>query len=105
MADGSSKHIEDVQVGDEVITHDGMTGRVSETFVNNHDGELFRLKVKNKPALLVTKEHPFLSIANLSTTKLSSIKAINPSVGWVETKDLVVGDILVRLLIRKLIVI
>jgi len=62
LANGSSKNIEDIQVGDEVITHKGRPRKVLETFVTEHDGELLELKIKNNISLFCTSEHPFYNV-------------------------------------------
>ena len=59
MSDGSLRSIEDIVVGDEVMTHLGMTRRVLETFERQVDEEIvsFYSSIQSAP-LLVTKNHP-----------------------------------------------
>src|SRR5690606_29140162 len=67
MADGSVKNIEDIKVGDKVITHKNRVRKVkylSKTFIN--DDKLLKLKISNNRELVCTKEHPFLKITNNS---------------------------------------
>lgn len=58
MADGSAKNIEDIEVGDEVVTMDGNI-HVSETFHFN-DKEVFELELDNGEIIQATAEHKFL---------------------------------------------
>lgn len=94
MSDGSNKKIEDVQIGDSVITHDGTVGIVTKTFITPHDGEILKIRVKNKPALFVTKEHPFFAIPNVANKKLSKIKESKASFEWIQAQELSTRDIL-----------
>lgn len=61
--------IEDVRLGDRVLTHEGRYRRVTETM--NRYGQLWRVKVDKLPEMLVTEEHPILTQR-----------------GWVAVKDL-----------------
>lgn len=62
MADGTVKSIEDVQVGDMVLTHRGRARRVTETFQRDVDGELLEIKIRgSNERLFVTPEHPFFT--------------------------------------------
>lgn len=59
MADGSSKNIEDIQVGDAVVTLDGDID-VAETFAFN-DKEVFEIKLSTGEVIQATAEHKFLT--------------------------------------------
>jgi len=68
MADGTVKPIEEVQVGDLVLTHKARARRVTETFRHDVDGELLEIKVRgSNERLFVTSEHPFFAF--LSNTE------------------------------------
>lgn len=63
MADGTSKNIEDIEVGDEVITHLGNKKRVLATMFRHVENEtLLKVSSRNNQSLLVTGEHPFYSL-------------------------------------------
>ena len=47
MENGSIKAIEDVSVGDMVITHKGRARKVLKTFITPHNGKALQLKIKN----------------------------------------------------------
>lgn len=62
MADGTVKPIEDVQVGDLVLTHQGRARKVVETVCHDVDGELLAIRVRgSNERLFVTPEHPFFT--------------------------------------------
>lgn len=70
--------IEDVRVGDLVLTHEGRYKPVMETMNRQHEGELIKITTESGRVLYVTEDHPIL-------------------VGgaWVEARDLREGDPLV----------
>ena len=53
------KAIEDVQVGDEVWTHDGNYRRVTEQLGRHYNGTLCTVKARMRPPLTATGRHPF----------------------------------------------
>ena len=59
LGDGTKRNIEDIRVGDEVLTIDGTAHKVSETMVHQHSGVLYQISsyAGGKPMLL-TDEHP-----------------------------------------------
>ncbi|WP_328392390.1 polymorphic toxin-type HINT domain-containing protein [Streptomyces sp. NBC_00390] len=81
MADGSTKNIEDVELGDEVLATDPVTGetgarRVTDLIVTEHDKHFNELTVsthKGQKKLTATHEHPFWSPSEKR---------------WVEARDL-----------------
>lgn len=60
MADGSSKNIEDIQVGDSVVTLDGHFD-VAKTFTFD-DKEVFEIELSNGETIQATGEHKFLTL-------------------------------------------
>lgn len=61
MADGSYKAIEDVKVGDMVITHKGRARRVTETHKRPYRGDVHEIHAEAHPPIFATQEHPFLT--------------------------------------------
>lgn len=60
MGDGTEKPIEEVKVGDSVITHTGVVRKVTEVFKKHFKGSLRRIKrLGDTRSLEVTAEHPF----------------------------------------------
>ena len=63
MSDGATKDIAQVQVGDEVISHTGLTRKVMRLFQRHHTGPVLKVQHtnwKHFDDLLVTPEHPYL---------------------------------------------
>ena len=80
MADGASKDIEDVQVGDRVATYDQQSrqttvGTVSRVFVSDADG-VYELTFEDGDKVEATAEHPFFVLDR----------------GWVAAGSLQIGD-------------
>lgn len=68
MADGTQKAIEDVRVGDEVLTHEGRARRVVKTFERHVDEDICSLYFDQlKTPVKCTKEHPFLAASTPET--------------------------------------
>ena len=58
MSDGNEKSIEDVQVGDEVITHKGRSRKVTRLFKRKYTGEIFTVKARGLDSeLTMTSDH------------------------------------------------
>ena len=82
------KPIEDVQVGDEVWTHDGNYRRVTEQLGRNYSGTLCSIKARMRPALTSTGKHPFW-------IEREGIRQ------WVHARDLKRGDLLLEAVPRE----
>jgi hypothetical protein len=61
IADGSERPIEDVRLGECVVTAEGRTGRVVRTLLRDEDSGLVRLKLWGHTHLRMTREHPVLT--------------------------------------------
>jgi hypothetical protein len=60
LADGTAKPIEEVQVGEEVITHRGRARPVTQAFKHEVSGEVLGFKPRGTmERLYATREHPF----------------------------------------------
>ena len=77
------KAIEDVQVGDEVWTHDGNYRRVTEQLGRRYSGTLCTVKARMRPALTTTGKHPFWIERDGKRD-------------WVHARDLKAGDLLLE---------
>lgn len=62
MGDGARKPIEEVCVGDEVITHKGRKKKVTETHLRKYKGDLYSIKAEAHRTLRCTSEHPLLAV-------------------------------------------
>lgn len=83
------KPIEDIKVGDLVLTHKDRFKEVVLPMVN-HTTNIFKLKCMNSQTTYVTGEHPIRVVERLENGKYSEEK-------WVKVKDLVRGQHYVRL--------
>ena len=77
MADGTYKAIEDVLVGDLVVTHKGRARRVTETHKRPYRGNVHAIHAEAHPVIYATHEHPWL------TTEREAVKRRTKSgAGW-----------------------
>jgi hypothetical protein len=75
MADGSQREIQEVRLGEQVLTAEGRTGRVVRTLLRDEEGGLLRLVLSGHSHLRMTREHPVLTAR-----------------GYVPASELLVGD-------------
>jgi len=62
MSDGTSKSIENVKIGDRVITHVGSSKRVIEVFKRKYEGDVYlvdNVNWKHFDSTIATPEHPY----------------------------------------------
>ena len=80
------KNIEDVNVGDEVLTHVGRYKKVHHIQKRPYTGDLYKIDVWGIPAqtIEVTEEHPFLFVSRKLANERNKI--YNPE--WIEAKNL-----------------
>jgi GDP-L-fucose synthase len=83
VSNPSAVSIEDIKVGQKVLSHDGTFQTVNRTFRRPYYGKLITLHVSGVPNLSVTPEHPFL-IKEQEKNLLS----------WKTAKELKIGDYL-----------
>jgi intein/homing endonuclease len=57
LSDGSSKNIEEINVGDSVISHDGTYNLVSNCLTYSVDEELVELEFEDGRTIRCTKDH------------------------------------------------
>ena len=86
------KPIEDIKVGDRVLTHIGEYKNVYHTQVRPYSGNLYRVEVYGDTAskIEVTEEHPFLSVKRQSKNERNS----EWDVSWRKPSELAKGDYL-----------
>ncbi len=81
--------IEEVRVGDLVLTHRGRFRAVTQTFSRPYQGELLRVKTKGwNKATRVTPEHPFLTRALVSTSTERPVLQRLAQLQWLEASKL-----------------
>jgi len=104
MSDGSIKNIENIVVGDEVITHTGVVKKVLEVSRRPYNGKLLAFKIKNNEKIFCTPEHPFYHV-NLDGFYSKGLKVLSErkknnenfrtTFKFSEANKLSVGDLLV----------
>lgn len=63
MSDGTYKKIEDVEIGDYVISHRGKKQKVLHTFAREYSGEMIETKINHyKNPIISTGNHPFRTV-------------------------------------------
>lgn len=69
------KNIQDIQIGEKVLTHTGLFQNVDNVLSREYTGNMFKLKTYMSEYIYCTNEHPFLT-----------------QDGWKKTKDLTLND-------------
>jgi hypothetical protein len=75
------KPIEDLQIGDEVVSHDGKMHHVSETYVRDYNGDVVTISCWGNTDVRYTDEHP-----------LYVLRAGADSPDWISARSVRVGD-------------
>ena len=113
MADYSAKKIEDVSVGDYVVTHNNRKRIVTKKYVRNHTGKMCEINVNGSPGkIMVTPNHPLLGmsfdsdpekILKYGAKYYFAKRKYNHGLGWIEAGMLKKGDVVAvpRTTIRK----
>lgn len=78
LGDGRRKKVEDIAIGDEVLSHAGRGRRVFELHRREYRGTLYTVKAEAAPAFDATHEHPFL-VAPASQVRVRNAKGVE---GW-----------------------
>ena len=96
MMDGSVKNIEDITVGDLVITHTGAIKPVVALMKNDFSGKVLKINSRNNSSVVCTSEHPFYSIktGGKGLRSIANIKEKDLNFSFNEIGSLEVGDIL-----------
>lgn len=102
------KKISDIEIGEEVFTHQNRYKKVLQKFINPNNGNIKEISVHSDyEKLIITDNHPCYSYtrANLNNERKDSARSILgnmillnkniPSPQWVEVKDLKPNDCLV----------
>lgn len=91
------KNIEDVSVGESVLTHQGRMRPVIKTFQRKHSGNMHTLHVSNADPISLTGEHPVRAIKQKHANCLPgrNISQMLEQAEWLMAKDVEVGDYVV----------
>lgn len=91
MENGVHKNIEDIKVGDMVVTHKGNLKKVYKTIENDaNNKKMIVVKPANSPAITMTENHPVLvySEDERDLPCLSRENTESKEYRWVEAKDI-----------------
>ena len=109
MANGTVKNIEDVKIGEKVITHKGNIKNVYATPRYEIEEKMYTVKAGGNEPITATNNHKFLVLktdkCNHPSAKITYCKSNckryarckyrkNQEIGWVEAQNLKVGDML-----------
>ena len=99
MADGTERRIEDVRIGDYVLSHTGVPRRVCDTFVKKFTGELVTIRAKGWDVpVTATADHRFVHYPGIRFGKGSGNYKPDTTPQWKPIGQLNVGD---RVLLSK----
>lgn len=100
MADGTEKPIEDVQVGDFVLTHNGRYRRVERTIAKPYQGDIVEIRFAGfADPVWFTPDHRFVCYQNLWTRGASNYhnwKNRSEKWDWVPAGELQIGKHLLQ---------
>ena len=88
----STKFIEDIKVGEKVISHDGTVNQVVRTFEHNINEELVNIKPIGMMSIKSTLEHPHLIIDKKDFRNWKDFDK-TPKIDWKKAKDIKPHDI------------
>lgn len=98
MGDGTEKNIEDIQVGDMVMSEDGIPQRITRTYANYHNGGMRKIYAEgNLEPLHVTWDHKCLVLKRNKTLRadgyhVKKYSFIKENLETVEARNVEVGD-------------
>lgn len=95
VANGLTKNIEDLKVGEEVLTHTGELRPITKTIINPNSEHMITLKPANAPAVTMTGNHPVLiwtDDADDRETIITSELPEGEGYKWVAARDVRVNS-------------
>lgn len=97
--DNGEKQIEDIEVGDKVLTHKGRYRRVYHKMKRPYKGKVFSIKYwgDSDSALRVTEEHPLF----VCKRQVKEYRNLSFTPEWLRADQVKVGDYLAYPIIRK----
>jgi 2-oxoglutarate ferredoxin oxidoreductase subunit beta len=88
MADGSSRHIADVAVGDRVLGHDGEPHAVLQATSHRHNDTMRSVEIRGHGRLVITRDHPMFIVSREDALERRSISRAQ----WIPAGDVRTGD-------------
>lgn len=94
VENGVTKNIEDLKIGDRVLTHTGSLKRITKTIINPNSEVMVTLKPANSPAVTMTGNHPVLIYTEGEDDRETIITSEIPGDGykWVAARDVRVNE-------------
>lgn len=92
------KSIENIEIGEEVLTHKGRFRKVKAVMSSWHEGDLVEIKIKGtRDKILCTKNHPFL-VSDVFKSKENGLtgQLVCGEVSWKSAEDLNLNHRLVK---------
>ncbi|MAG24702.1 hypothetical protein CMI47_03895 [Candidatus Pacearchaeota archaeon] len=96
--DNGYRDIQDMKVGDKVLTHNGRFKPITQLFTRQlHNESLYTIKSANNQPIRITGEHPVYAIKKEKVNFLinENISKLKELIEWIKVKDLQVGDYVV----------
>jgi len=81
------RRIDEVKVGDLVLTHKGRYRRVNDVSVRHHRGRMHRINVLGMGSIRITPEHPVYVVPDMVTRRGNVRRVGAEGKQWVEAKD------------------
>lgn len=92
LEDGSVKNIEDIKVGDQVITHQNRVRSVLFISEKDYDGEVLNITARNNEKITCTPEHPFYKYSLLNKNGTESLNKKRMTGSNTKSYDFVIAD-------------
>lgn len=93
MADGTRKSIQNIKIGDLVVTHTGAVKPVTRLFVHNHDGSVLTIKYTgSSEGVTMTANHPVRTFRYDGKKTQTRALLTEDAWQWVAAGDLFVKD-------------
>ncbi len=103
MVNPGVRTIQEISVGDKVLTHTGEYKPVTKVWDFNYSGPLYRIHVYGKPEpLICTGDHPILAVSRIKSNSKDGrlLKAEGP-IDFYKPEQLKVGDYMLSPIVRK----
>jgi len=95
LANGELKNVEECVKGDEIITHLGTVEKVKAPTKRYFKGQIFKLKIKDKPDIRCTSDHKFF-VQRFKNSVRSASGKVEMKCVWAEAKTLKRKDYLLE---------
>jgi intein/homing endonuclease len=100
MHDGTTKTIEDIAIGDLVVTHKGRVRRVRQLFRNQHNGSVYKWHADKHSgeSFTITGNHPVMALERAAAFMPSGKvrKSVKHTPKWTEAAEVSAGDLVAR---------